>query len=70
MENDVLKDDGVMMYNRLVDAGNGNRTKLVTWEGAIHVITILSRQALGFDLVPQATEWVEEYMNVLKDLTK
>lgn len=69
-EHDVLKDDGILMYDRLIDAGNSNRTKLVTWEGAIHVETILSKQAIGFDLVPQATRWVSEYMTVLKHFTE
>ena len=53
------------MYERLKDWDMP--VELIVWEGAIHGEQVLSQQAVGSNIVPEATRMVENYF---KDLRK
>ena len=67
-ENDVLRDDGVMMVKQLEDVGHTD-VKLVEFKGAVHAIITASEQAVGSNIVPKATQWVSAYIKRIRVFT-
>merc|ERR1712130_73237 len=66
--NDVLKDDGVMMVKQMEDVGHTD-VKLVEFSGAVHGIISASKQTLGSEIVPKATQWVSKYIKRIRVFT-
>jgi len=65
-EHDVLRDDGALFHQRLVDIGK--ESQLVEWTGAIHAQVALSAQFAPFEADASATRQINSYFNDLKRL--